>query len=698
MTIIVTCVFLFLLSIGAVMNIFKIDNIYNHIVFATNIKTTGQPSTEILNKSNTKENSNLSVYNMIIDKDNEKKEYKVGFVRPVFTYAAYQNNSFYTFYTKYNKYNEMDPHTNITTDLDLLTDRQIPEGPFFDYHAIRGDSPNQSKYFPYLDFFTTLEKHVGEIIPNAKIDNITDVDVHHGLIFKSANQNDNNAYDVLFLSHNEYVTQQEYDNLKGFVANGGTLVFTDSNTLYAEIKYNEDKNSITLAKGHDWRFNGRSAVNSVHERWLNESREWVGSNFLFGRATYGRLHFLNQPFNFTHIEEQYVTNHNANILHNYGVFDPYDNKFNVTTALYEMNFQKGKVISTGIFTHSLMGKPGFEPFLEIFDYLILPHALASQSHKFTNGYKNISIYTIMKTGKVTSIEVDDRNYVLSLYLNRSSSEKQVDEGAGTDNLIITIPRSMMNLKDNGPYHSINEKYPVVTANGNQLDFKSIALDHETGFWIKLPSSNVTKVQIKYILPEFTFGAPSNIEAEAKEEYNILELGNPTIHCNGEFGSHTRNQHYYESCKDITIQNDAPKSFLLGTTYITWAAIDPLSGTSIRNVQNVTVSDHTVPTVTFTSPANQAQVVAGNVVVSGTAENNTPSGIRLVEVKVDNNDYVAATPQSPGNWSNWSITMNITTPGPHTLGARITENTGNVSWNGYKWILNIVPIFIEGEIK
>ena len=34
----------------------------------------------------------------------------------------------------------------------------------------------------------------------------------------------NNAYDIIILGHQEYLTQQEYDNLRHFVANGGTMI------------------------------------------------------------------------------------------------------------------------------------------------------------------------------------------------------------------------------------------------------------------------------------------------------------------------------------------------------------------------------------------------------------------------------------------------------------------------------------------
>ena len=63
-------------------------------------------------------------------------------------------------------------------------------------------------------------------------------------------------YDILFVFHSEYVTQEEYDNLRRFVFNGGTIVFTEANALYAEIRYDAINNSITLVKGHNWEFDG----------------------------------------------------------------------------------------------------------------------------------------------------------------------------------------------------------------------------------------------------------------------------------------------------------------------------------------------------------------------------------------------------------------------------------------------------------
>ena len=123
-----------------------------------------------------------------------------------------------------------------------------------------------------------------------------------------------NLYDILILGHQEYVTQKEYDNLKQFVSNGGMLILLDSNVFYAEVNYFDNNNTISLTKGHDWAYNGKTAWKSVTERWKNETEQWVGSNYLCYRCV---KEFKNNPFNYTSHEEQYITNSKDIILLNY---------------------------------------------------------------------------------------------------------------------------------------------------------------------------------------------------------------------------------------------------------------------------------------------------------------------------------------------------------------------------------------------
>ena len=99
------------------------------------------------------------------------------------------------------------------------------------------------------------------------------------------------------------------------------------------------------------------------------------------------------------------------------------------------------------------------------------------------------------------------------------------------------------------------------------------------------------------------------------------------------------------------------------------------------------SDTTIPSVAITSPANNASLAPGNIVVQGTASDNPGgSGIFDVQVRTDNNPWVLATPQSAGNWSTWSITVQLPTAGQHFIQARATDKANNMMW--YDTFVNI----------
>ena len=159
--------------------------------------------------------------------------------------------------------------------------------------------------------------------------------------------------------HEEYATQNTYDNFKKFVANGGVLVLTESNVFTVEIKYNQANDTITFVKGHQFRLDGSIVRRDVEERWTNETSQWMGSNFL---PKFGKLYFKDMPFNYTHTEEQYVTNGNATILHDYGIYDPTDETFKPKVAAYQMNYGKGRVISSSIFADKLWNDDAFFKF------------------------------------------------------------------------------------------------------------------------------------------------------------------------------------------------------------------------------------------------------------------------------------------------------------------------------------------------
>jgi hypothetical protein len=330
----------------------------------------------------------------------EKSPLRVAFVKPSFTYAAYSLDGFYTFYDKYS--DETDETTNVTTDLNMLT-VEVPDETYIHYKDDSSDPPTvpaQQEYYDTLrglveqrSFSSSQNETVsikddkgggnGDNLSPIQIADITDKEVHEGKIFDSAG---NNAYDVLFLFHQEYVTQQEYDNLKKFVVqNGGTIVFNTANTFTVEVKYDSADNTVTLVRGHTWAYDGSSDAWRAYprERWINETQQWVGSNFMLD-AQSDDVTFSNNPFDYEHSEEQFVTNPNATIIHDFEVTEETTNELGderneqhfpgleTVVATYEMISGKGKVINLGIFGHTLDDNKAF---LEFYDEEILSRAL-----------------------------------------------------------------------------------------------------------------------------------------------------------------------------------------------------------------------------------------------------------------------------------------------------------------------------------
>ncbi len=289
------------------------------------------------------------------------KGIKIALINPSFTSAAY-NNSYYNFYEKYAN---TPSRVNVTSDPNLLSS---------------GVSSNQ-KELSSASGMVYLLKNIKWLTSRSNITLLTDANVDNGNIFNtnsssdvgnnssSSRINSSNAYDLIILGHQKYVTQQEYDNLKHFVANGGTMIILDGNVFYTEVKYDKNTHTVTLVKGHSWAFNGKSAWRSVGERWAKETSEWVGSNYLCYSCD---IRFTNNPFEYRHHEEQYITNPHDIILMNYNAsLSNYPLPIRPVIATYELNYQKGKVISLGIYSEDIIGNGRFDRY---FDSLLLQYA------------------------------------------------------------------------------------------------------------------------------------------------------------------------------------------------------------------------------------------------------------------------------------------------------------------------------------
>jgi hypothetical protein len=283
----------------------------------------------------------------------------IALVRPTFTAAAY-NKAFYTFYRVF-LYAIPGKNITDTISLSLLSSKVTGQ---------LGISSSASS-------MSFLPNHLKRI-PESKIDIFTDKDVDNGSIFERSNSvnndsysfnNKNNAYDIIILGHQEYVTQREYDNLKKFVANGGTMILLDGNVFIAEVKYDKIANSITLVKGHSWAFNGKSAWRSVTERWKQETSNWIGSNYLCYAC---KIVFSNNPFGYKHHEEQYITNpkdkilidYNASIVHSLPFINYKPPVKKPIIATYRLDYQKGKVIVLGIYSDDIITSSKFYQYLD----------------------------------------------------------------------------------------------------------------------------------------------------------------------------------------------------------------------------------------------------------------------------------------------------------------------------------------------
>ena len=277
----------------------------------------------------------------------ESKGLSVALIKPTFTATAY-HQSFYKFYFVHPTI-PLHARKNITSDLNLLS------SPVYNL-LTRSSSAAMIAY---------LTNHMRTALPKSDTHVLNDEDVDNGDIFFA---NGSSKYDILILGHQEYVTQQEYDNLKRFVANGGTMILMDGNVFYAEVKYDRNTHTITLVKGHGWAYNGKSAWKSVRERWANETSQWVGSNYYCFSCN---VTFVNNPFQYRHHEEQYVTNPNDLILLNYNASVSKTQRIAIDPliATYELNYRKGKVISLSIYSDDLIANKEFNKFLNI---LLLP--------------------------------------------------------------------------------------------------------------------------------------------------------------------------------------------------------------------------------------------------------------------------------------------------------------------------------------
>jgi plastocyanin len=402
----------------------------------------------------------------------KENESRIAFVESTFTSAAYSANHFYAFYEIHEAATE--EGDNVTENLDMLT-AGVPQEVDREY-------------------FLNFTEHVSRFIPNADVDIIRDEDVHNGYIF---GPDGSNLYDVLFLLHDEYVTDEGYNNLKRFVSDGGIIVFLDGNVFYAQVRYDPVLCTVTLVKGHDWEFDGKAVLKADHEAYFDDKKEWVGSNFLYGDIS-EPVRFLDNPFNYTRFEENYVSNPNATILYDYGAVIP-ESVLNINDAItypkiatYELNYGRGKVIMLGLYSQNMAGN---EAFMDFFDRIILPRTLGQPFRHGLDGQNESVAYWSMKTGNLSGITIDNQSNTVTLNLKRTEHRN--------DTLFITLPKEMTGGGDP------KLRDFTVRVDNREVIYDQTPDDVENGFEIPL-AAKATMVQISVIANKTDLGLGSGL--------------------------------------------------------------------------------------------------------------------------------------------------------------------------------------------
>lgn len=212
------------------------------------------------------------------------------FVYPIFTQAAYGSSGFYNYYKK-------------TCDESCLT-VPIPD-------QIQGGYSSSSKAASILTLLNYSE--------------ITDVDI-------DKNPNILKKYDKVILLHNEYVTKKEFDAITAHP----NVLFLFPNALYAEVKTDYDKNTITLVQGHG--YPNSNFTNGFNWKYDNSKYEFDAQcnnwNF-YSKIDYT---FLNCYPNYRMLYDKEL----LTLLHN---TDPTDLKTDIANwLLYGDNVQYSKAV------------------------------------------------------------------------------------------------------------------------------------------------------------------------------------------------------------------------------------------------------------------------------------------------------------------------------------------------------------------
>ncbi|KAI7248827.1 hypothetical protein KC345_g11813, partial [Hortaea werneckii] len=209
-----------------------------------------------------------------------------------------------------------------------------------------------------------------------------------------------------------------------------------------------------------------------------------------------------------------------------------------------------------------------------------------------------SYWAVDKTGnaeaaRTVTVKIDKSGPLISSILSPEANEK----GWNSANVTVSLTASDANSGVKEIHYTLGASGEEKVVSGITASF-AVQTEGITplSFWAVDQAGNSTPVQktevkIDKTIPVIT--VPADISIEAKAVRTPADIGKASVQD--------------ISIPDVTLTNDAPANYPIGTTTVKWTAVDPVGNTSSQ-VQKITVKDTTKPVLT----------VQGDIVVEATA--------------------------------------------------------------------------------
>ncbi|MCE3201765.1 HYR domain-containing protein [Paenibacillus sonchi] len=214
------------------------------------------------------------------------------------------------------------------------------------------------------------------------------------------------------------------------------------------------------------------------------------------------------------------------------------------------------------------------------------------------GTTTVTYWAVDKTGnaeaaQTATVKIDKSGPVMSSILNPEANAK----GWNSTDVTVSLTASDVNSGVKEIHYTLGAAGEEKIVAGTTATF-AVQTEGITplAFWAVDQAGNSTPVQktevkIDKTVPIVT--VPADITMEAKGIRTSVDIGQASVKD--------------ISVPDVSISNDAPADYPIGTTTVKWTAVDPVGNTSSQ-VQKITVKDTTKPVLT----------VQGDIVVEATA--------------------------------------------------------------------------------